>query len=177
MIKPKKKIAIYLMQPKSISTKTDKYAPNPTNAKELFNNKDSQSPIPEIVPITGPNALSIYTYVPPEDGIAVANSDFDKAAGKIQIAANKYASQTDDPVFAAAKPGKTKIPLPSIPPMLIAITDDKFKLRCNFFKYYNFSLKQANFNNYEIGSMYFIKIKVCLFFLLLSAKFINNFNT
>ena len=43
----------------------------------------------EMVPKIGPKARSIYTYVPPEVGIAVANSDFDNAAGKIQIAASK----------------------------------------------------------------------------------------
>ncbi len=68
--------------------------------------------------------------------MAVANSDFDNAAGKIQTAANKYASQRDDPVFAAASPGRTKIPLPSIPPILMAITEVKDKLRSNFFKSY-----------------------------------------
>jgi hypothetical protein len=40
----------------------------------------------------------------------------------------------DEPVFAAAIPGKTKIPLPSMPPMLMAITEVRFKLRSNFFK-------------------------------------------
>jgi len=66
--------------------------------------------------------------------MAVASSDFESAAGKIQSAANKYASQTEDPVLAAANPGKTKIPLPNIPPILIAITEIKDKLRSSFFK-------------------------------------------
>ena len=65
--------------------------------------------------------------------MAVASSDFESTAGKIQIAASKNASQTDDPVFAAAIPGNTKIP-PSIPAILIAITDDKFSFLFNFFK-------------------------------------------
>ena len=34
-------------------------------------------------------ARSIYTYVPPDEGIAVASSDLERAAGKMQIAANK----------------------------------------------------------------------------------------
>lgn len=66
--------------------------------------------------------------------MAVASSDFESAAGKIQSAANKYANQTEDPVLAAAKPGKTKIPLPNMPPILIAITEIKDKLRSSFFK-------------------------------------------
>jgi hypothetical protein len=72
--------------------------------------------------------------------MAVASSDFDNAAGKIHTAANKYASQRDDPVFAAANPGRTKIPLPSIPPILMAITEVKDKLRSNFFKSYLYKL-------------------------------------
>ena len=49
------------------------------------------------------------------------------------MAANKKANQTDGPVLAAANPGKTKIP-PSIPPMLIAITEVSDNLLSNFFK-------------------------------------------
>jgi len=66
--------------------------------------------------------------------MAVASSDFERAAGNIQTAASKYASHNDDPVFAAASPGRTKIPLPSIPPILMAMTDVRDKLRSNFFK-------------------------------------------
>lgn len=66
--------------------------------------------------------------------MAVANSDFESAAGKIHTAASKYANQTDEPVFATANPGSTKIPLPNIPPILIAITDVNERLRSNFFK-------------------------------------------
>ena len=85
----KKDIATSFVRPSSIFTTTDKYAPKPTKAKELFNKRESQRPIPEIVPNNGPKALSMYTYVPPEEGIAVASSDLESAAGKIQIAANK----------------------------------------------------------------------------------------
>ena len=45
--------------PSSISIKTDKYALSPIKAKELFKSKESQSPIPEIVPNKGPNARSM----------------------------------------------------------------------------------------------------------------------
>ena len=58
--------------------------------------------------------------MPPDFGIAVASSDFERTAGKIQIEATKKASQTDDPVIPTASPGKTNIPL-SIPPILTAI--------------------------------------------------------
>jgi len=80
-------------------------------------------------------------YVPPDAGIDVASSDLDNAAGKIQTAANRYASQTEDPVFAAAMPGSTKIPLPSIPPILMAIADVKDKLLLSFFNFNNFIVK------------------------------------
>ena len=52
----------------------------------------------------------------------------------MQSAAIKYASQRDGPVFAAARPGSTKIPLPNIPPRLIAITAGRAKLLSSFFK-------------------------------------------
>lgn len=52
----------------------------------------------------------------------------------MHMAAIKYASQSDGPVFAAARPGSTNIPLPSIPPRLIAITAGKARLLSNFFK-------------------------------------------
>ena len=58
-------------------------------AKELLSSKESHRPIPEIVPKTGPKTLSIYTYVPPEVGIALANSDLERVAGNMQMAANK----------------------------------------------------------------------------------------
>ena len=88
MIK-RKNSEIYLTNPLDILTKTDKYAPNPTRAKELFNNKESHKPRPAIVPKMGPKALSIYKYVPPDAGMAVASSDLDKAAGKIHMAASR----------------------------------------------------------------------------------------
>ena len=50
------------------------------------------------------------------------------------MAATKYANQRDAPIFVAARPGKTKIPVPSIPPRPIAITAGKDKLLSNFFK-------------------------------------------
>ena len=71
-------------------------------------------------------------------GIAVANSDFDSTAGKMQIAANKNANHTDDPVFAAAIPGKTKIP-PSIPAILIAIIADNVNFLSSFFNLFSFN--------------------------------------
>ena len=73
--------------------------------------------------------------------MAVASSDFESAAGKIQSAANKYASQTEDPVLAAANPGKTKIPLPNIPPILMAIAEVKETLRFSFFNDFKFIRK------------------------------------
>ena len=85
----RKNKAKYFVNPGFILTIIARYAPKPTKSKELFNYKESHNPIPEIVPISGPKARSIYTYVPPDEGIAVANSDFDSAAGNIQTAANK----------------------------------------------------------------------------------------
>ena len=73
--------------------------------------------------------------MPPEEGIAVASSDLDRAAGSMQIAAKRYANQSEDPVLAAASPGSTKIPLPSIPPMLMATTEVSDRLRSSFFKW------------------------------------------
>lgn len=58
--------------------------------------------------------------MPPDFGIAVASSDLERTAGKIQREATKKASQTEEPVIPTANPGKTKIPL-SIPPTLTAI--------------------------------------------------------
>ena len=46
-----------------------------------------------------------------------------------------------DPVFAAAKPGKTKIPLPNIPPMLIAIAVVNESVRSSFFNSIQIFLK------------------------------------
>jgi hypothetical protein len=40
----------------------------------------------------------------------------------------------EDPVLAAAIPGKTKIPLPNIPPILMAIADVNDTLRFKVFK-------------------------------------------
>ena len=86
-----------------------------------------------MVPKRGPNALSIYTYVPPDLGIAVPSSDFERTAGNIHSAATKNASQTDEPVIPTANPGRTNIPL-SIPPMLTAIAPGNDSVLSNFFK-------------------------------------------
>ena len=77
--------------------------------------------------------------------MAVANSDFESAAGKTQTAASKYANHTEEPVLAAARPGSTNIPLPSIPPILIAITEVNDKLRSSFFKDFRFVSKKSDF--------------------------------
>ena len=58
--------------------------------------------------------------MPPDFGIAVASSDLERTAGKIQTEATNKANQTEEPVIPTASPGKTKIPL-SIPPILTAI--------------------------------------------------------
>ena len=120
--------------PASILTITYRYALRPTNEKALFKSRESQSPRPDTVPNKGPKARSIYTYVPPDLGIAVASSDFDKTAGRIQRAATKKANQTEEPVIPTAIPGNTKIPL-SIPPILIAIAVGRVKVLCSFFNY------------------------------------------
>ena len=86
-----------------------------------------------MVPNKGPKALSIYTYVPPDLGIAVPNSDFESTAGRIQRAATRKASHTDDPVIPTASPGKTNIPL-NIPPILTAIAPGSDNVLSNFFK-------------------------------------------
>ena len=80
---------MYFVNPGAICTNMDRYAPKPTKAKALLKRRDNQSPMPAMVPRSGPKARSMYTYVPPEEGIAVANSDFDSAAGNMQTAANK----------------------------------------------------------------------------------------
>ena len=45
------------------------------------------------------------------------------------------AAQIDEPVFAAAIPGKTKIP-PNIPAILITITDDRPSFLLSFFNFF-----------------------------------------
>ena len=52
----------------------------------------------------------------------------------MHMAAIKYASQRDAPILVAARPGSTKIPVPSIPPIPIAITAGSDKLFSSFFK-------------------------------------------
>lgn len=66
--------------------------------------------------------------------MAVANSDFDNAAGKTHKAAIRYDIQTYGPVTSNASPGRTKIPEPSIDAILIEITDDRPKFLSSFFK-------------------------------------------
>ena len=66
--------------------------------------------------------------------MAVANSDFEKTLGRTNRAAIKYASQRDSPIICAAIAGRTKIPLPSIPPILIAIIEGSVSFLSNFFK-------------------------------------------
>ncbi len=57
------------------------YALKPISAKADFNMNEAHRPSPEIVPIIGPNVLSIYTYAPPDFGIAEDNSALDMAPG------------------------------------------------------------------------------------------------
>ena len=73
-------------------SKTHRYALNPIRAKADLSMKLAHNPKPEIVPIIGPKVFSIYTYAPPEEGIAEASSDLDIAPGKITKPANKYAN-------------------------------------------------------------------------------------
>ena len=47
----------------------------------------------------------------------------------------------EDPVFAAAIPGSTKIPLPNIPPILIATIDSSVNFLSSFFKFFTFYAK------------------------------------
>ena len=54
--------------------------------------------------------------------MAEASSDFDKAAGKTTVAANRYATQIPSPMVFAAKAGNTNTPEPSIEERLMAMT-------------------------------------------------------
>ena len=74
-------------------SKTHKYALNPIRANADLSMKLAHNPKPEIVPIMGPNVFSMYTYAPPEEGMAEASSDFEIAPGRITKPANKYANQ------------------------------------------------------------------------------------
>ena len=65
--------------------------------------------------------------------MAVPSSDFERTAGRIQSAATRKASHTEDPVIPTAKPGRTNIPL-SIPPILTAIAPGKDNVLSSFFK-------------------------------------------
>ena len=110
------------------------YAVNPINANEAFNRNDAQSPIPAIVPSSGPYVRSMYTYVPPDVGIADANSDFETAPGNTTVAARTYANQipaADAPIVSAAIEGRTNNPEPSIAESEIIITPTKPIVRSN----------------------------------------------
>ena len=64
-------------------------------------------------------------YDPPEEGIAVPNSDLEKAPGNTTVAAKIYASQNADallPMLSAARAGRRNIPDPSIEERLIVTT-------------------------------------------------------
>ena len=65
--------------------------------------------------------------------MAVANSDFERAAGKTEREANIQANQTEAPVLVAAMPGKTKIPEPSIADTDIDTTAPSPSLLSSFF--------------------------------------------
>ena len=65
--------------------------------------------------------------------MAVPSSDFERTAGRMQSAATKNASHTDEPVIPTANPGRTNIPL-SIPPILTAIAPGNDNVLSNFFK-------------------------------------------
>ncbi len=73
--------------------------------------------------------------------MAVANSDFDKAAGRTKNAAAKYANHTDGPVLAAASPGNAKMPIPIIALTLKETTATNPKRRSNVFNGYLFPLE------------------------------------
>ena len=72
--------------------------------------------------------------MPPDCGMAVANSDFESTLGKMNSPENIYANQRYSPIIPAATPGRTKIPVPSIPPILIAITAGRVNFLSSFFK-------------------------------------------
>ena len=72
----------------------------------------------------------MYTYDPPDVGIAVAISDLERALGRIKVAAKRKDNQTPPPnpevpcllIESAAKAGSTKSPDPSIADSEIMIT-------------------------------------------------------
>jgi hypothetical protein len=72
-------------------------------------------------------------YVPPASGIAVAISDFERAAGTTSSPASAYARITAGPAISKASAGRMKIPLPIIAPMLIASTEASPKSRSSSF--------------------------------------------
>ncbi|ERG88380.1 MAG: hypothetical protein J07HX5_00524 [halophilic archaeon J07HX5] len=100
-----------------------RYAPSPASANADLNVSENHEPIPAIVPNNGPSARSIYRYVPPACGIAVAISAFESAAGSTTNADSTYARITAGPAFLNPSAGSTKMPLPIIAPMLIIIVE------------------------------------------------------
>ena len=96
-----------------------------------------------MVPKRGPKALSIYTYVPPDLGIAVPSSDFDNTAGRMHSAATRKANHIDDPVMPTANPGSTNMPLNS-PPMLTAIAPGNDNVLSSFFNLLLIFIKVTN---------------------------------
>ena len=127
-------ISIFILIPISSSI-THKYALNPISANADLSMKLAHNPSPEIVPNNGPNVFWTYTYEPPEVGIAVANSDFEMAAGRTIMAANRYASQTPPtgfeppPISSIAKAGSTNKPEPNIAEREIMTTAPNPSLR------------------------------------------------
>ena len=79
-----------------------------------------------MVPNTGPNVLSKYTYEPPLSGIVEANSDLEIAPGNTTRAAKRNANQIPGPMIYAANDGKTKRPEPIIAASEMIITPIKF---------------------------------------------------
>ena len=112
------------------SSKAHRYALKPTRATTVFSIEAPQRPTPAIVPTSGPKVLSMYTYEPPDDGIAVDSSPLETAAGRIASAASRYASQMPDtgtvppPISTITKAGRTKRPVPSIADSEIITTEN-----------------------------------------------------
>ena len=98
------------------------YAENPINANADFSRNDAHKPRPLMVPISGPNDRSKYTYAPPFSGIAEANSDLDNVPGRNTSPANKKASHIPGPITAAANDGRTNSPEPMLAATVTMIT-------------------------------------------------------
>ena len=98
------------------------YAEKPINANADFSKNDAHKPSPLMVPISGPNERSKYTYAPPFSGIAEANSDLDNVPGRNTSPANKKASQIPGPIISAANDGRTNNPEPMLAATVTIIT-------------------------------------------------------